>query len=89
MAQPVLEGRPDCGTRIYSPEGTVMADDEISTKRRRLLDELHDLNTQLAGYGIPARVPNGASYTTRELRVIVSNTRARVLQAMHEFKGIL
>jgi hypothetical protein len=66
-----------------------MADDEISTKRRRLLDELHDLNTQLATYGIPARIPNGTSYTTRELRVIVSNTRARVLQAMHEFKGIL
>jgi hypothetical protein len=66
-----------------------MADDEISTKRRRLLDELHDLNTQLAGYGIPARVPNGAGYTTRELRLVVANTRARVLQAMHEFKGIL
>ena len=65
-----------------------MADD-MSGKRRRLLDELHDLNTQLARYGIPARIPNGSSYTTRELRLIVANTRARVLQAMHEFKGIL
>lgn len=65
-----------------------MADD-ISSKRRRLLDELHDLNDQLARYGIPARIPNGSSYTTRELRLIVANTRARVLQAMHEFKGIL
>jgi hypothetical protein len=66
-----------------------MADHDMSGKRRRLLDELHDLNTQLARYGIPARIPNGSSYTTRELRLIVANTRARVLQAMHEFKGIL
>jgi len=66
-----------------------MADHDMSGKRRRLLDELHDLNTQLARYGIPARIPNGTSYTTRELRLIVANTRARVLQAMHEFKGIL
>ena len=65
-----------------------MADD-MSGKRRRLLDELGDLNDQLARYGIPARIPNGTSYTTRELRLIVANTRARVLQAMHEFKGIL
>ena len=66
-----------------------MADD-MSGKRRRLLDELGDLNDQLARYGIPAfRIPDGAGYTTRELRVIVSNTRARVLQAMHEFKGIV
>ena len=65
-----------------------MADD-MSGKRRRLLDELGDLNDQLARYGIPARIPNGSSYTTRELRLIVANTRARVLQAMHEFKGIL
>ena len=66
-----------------------MADHDMSGKRRRLLDELHDLNTPLARYGIPARIPNGSSYTTRELRLIVANTRARVLQAMHEFKGIL
>jgi len=67
-----------------------MADDDgMSPKRRRLLDELHDLNAQLARYGIPARVPSGAGYTTRELRVIVAGTRARVLQAIHEFKGIV
>jgi hypothetical protein len=64
-------------------------DNGIGPKRRRLLDELDRLNAQLAGYGIPARIPDGTGYTTRELRLIVSNTRARVLQAMHEFKGIL
>jgi len=64
--------------------------DGLSPKRRRLLDELHDLNMVLVDrYGIPAPVPNGTGYTTRELRLIVASTRARLLQAMHEFKGIV
>ena len=70
-----------------------MADhhDEVSPKRRRLLDELDTLNGHLVELDMPVLLSmvEADRRPTRELRFWVSASRSHYLQIRQQLKGIL